>query len=80
MLLILILKIMKLSNWTLKKLKIDDNKIVEVDSKRSNKTVTNLAKSKKSNNNNSKNSTYIKVLEKVIILILDIKKLFNYLK
>lgn len=76
----MILKITKLSNWTLKKLKIDDNKIVGVNNKRSNKTVINLAKSKKSNNNNSKNSIYIKVLEKVIILILNIKKLFNYLK
>ena len=64
-------------------LKIDDNKIVRVDTNKADKMIKNLLKSKKLKNNKSKNLMHIsnnKAIKKLIFLILNIKKTFNLLK
>lgn len=79
---ILILKITRLSNkLILKTFKIDNNKIVKGDNNKTNKIIIDLSKSKKLKNNNFEILMYvanIRVIEILIFLILNIKKVFNY--
>lgn len=61
---------------------INNNKIVEIDGK-ANEIIKSLFKSKKSKNYKFKNLIYIpniKAKKKLIFLISNIKKAFNYLK
>ena len=62
--------------------KTDNNKIIEGDANKVNKTVINIFKFKKLKNDNFRNLIYmliIKALKKPIYLTFSIKKIFNYL-
>ena len=74
------LKIIELLNLSPKAFKANNNKVVEANCSRTNKTVVNL--SNKSKNNESKNLTYmpnIKAIKKSNFPIFNAKKILNYL-
>ena len=72
------LKITRLSNFISKIFRTDNNKVDGNDSKSTNEIVVNLSKNKK-----SKNLIYminIRAIKKLVFLIPNTKKVFNYLR